>query len=686
MLSFPKKQSTIILLTTGLILLVAALCYLLLARRFGFYNDDWYLMYGGISRGKDAFAPIFAIDRPARGVFMAWLWGLFGPNAFLYSLSGFFLRIIAAMGVYWMVKLVWPERLRTAGLVALLTVVYPGFLSQPQPIDYQSHLAAYAGAILSIALNIQAIRSPRLWQKGLLIILAIAAQVFALLQMEYFIGFEGLRFALLFYLALREQKTFYLRLRQAVLRMIPAAAGAVIFMAWRLFFFQDARGTTDLRGMARAWLSAPLTKAAELVTHLVRDTLSVTIFAWGEPFYRLLQSITVSQVLAVFSMGVLVGAITWLAITKLKLIGAEPPEESAAAGPSFSGLEMVWIGLFAVAVSLFPINFGDRNVLFTSFNRFTLPGSVGACLAVAGLLNALARPRLATWAPVLLIALAAATHTANGYTFAANWDLVRDFWWQVAWRAPNIQQNTVIVASYANQGIGEDYFVWSPASMLYYPHPAADGPMITPLSAVTLDKSDIQQILASGSRTRVSRGAQIPLDYRQALVLSLPSPGVCVHAIDGSQPEISTADRMEITVTAPRSDINLIQPDASSHQPPSAVFGGEPAHGWCYYYQKASLARQQKDWDEVACLGDEAAAAGLSPADPVEWMPFIEAYAFAGREQDVARIAEFLKASTYLQYQACQLFQHKSGAGPDLPPNVLDLLTQSVCTADVTNP
>jgi hypothetical protein len=686
MLSFPKKQSTTILLTTGLILLIAALCYLLLARRFGFYNDDWYLMYGGISRGKDAFTPIFAIDRPFRGVFMAWLWELFGPNAYLYSLSGFFLRIVAAIGVYWMVRLVWPERPRTAGLVALLTAVYPGFLSQPQPIDYQSHLAAYAGAILSIALNIQAIRSPRLWKKALLIVLAIAAQVFALLQMEYFIGFEGLRFALLFYLALPEQKTLSLRLRQTVLRMIPAAAGALIFMAWRLFFFHEARGTTDLRGMARAWLSAPLDKAAELVTRLIRDVFSVTLFAWGEPFYRLLQSITVNQVLAAFALGILVGAIAWLAITKTKIIGVEGTEEVAAARPSSSGLEMVWIGLFAVAVSLFPINFGDRSVLFTSFNRFTLPGSVGACLAIAGVLNALARPRLATWVSVLLIGMAAVTQTANGYTFAANWDLVRNFWWQVAWRAPNIQQNTVIVASYANQGIGEDYFVWSPASMIYYPHPASDGPMITPLSAVTLDKSDIQQILAGGSRTRVSRGEQIPLNYRQALVLSLPSPGVCVHAIDGSQPEISSADRMEITVTAPHSDISLIQPDASPHQPPADLFGREPAHGWCYFYQKASLARQQKDWAGVARLGDEAARAGLTPADPVEWMPFIEAYAAAGREQDVARIAVELKGSPYLQYQACQLFQHKSTTGPDLPPQALSLLNQSVCSAASPTP
>jgi len=29
-------------------------------------------------------------------------------------------------------------------------------------------------------------------------------------------------------------------------------------------------------------------------------------------------------------------------------------------------------------------------------------------------------------------------------------------------------------------------------------------------------------------------------------------------------------------------------------------------HGWCYYYQKANLARQQGDWEQVIALGREA--------------------------------------------------------------------------------
>jgi hypothetical protein len=673
-------------LTILLIVLTAALCYLTMARSFGFYNDDWYLMYGGMSRGAIAFPDIFSADRPFRGTFMAWLWPLFGPNALLYSLSGFALRVIAALGVYWLIRLVWPDQRRAAGLVALLSAVYPGFLSQPQAIDYQSHLVAFALAILSIAFNLKAIFVPRLWQKGLLLLLAILCQVIALLLMEYYVGFEGLRLALIFSICLRQEKNLRQRLIRTVLRMVPAGIGMISFLYWRTSIFSNKRGPTDIYQMAHDWLASPLTQTGDILLNMVRDILSVTVFAWGVPFYSLLQPLDLGSLLVALGAAFLAGALTWLAISRLKLIGANPPDPAGGDRSDPAGYDLIWIGLFAVAVSLIPINFGDRSVVFSSFSRFTLPGSVGACMAVTGLLMALARARLATWAPVVLVALAAATHIANGYSYANSWSLVKNFWWQVAWRAPNITENTVIVASYANQGIGEDYFVWAPASMIYDPKITNPGDPITLLSAVTLDKSDIQAVLDGVTITRFHRRIAIPLIYRQSLVLTLPSPGVCVHAIDGTQPELSTNDRSEIYVVAPRSQIDLIQTDAAPHQPPASVFGAEPAHDWCYYYQKASLARQKNDWAEIVRLGDEAAKAGLNPNDPVEWMPFLEAFATVDRTAKIDLILESMKKTPYLQYQACQLFQHKGGAGPNLPADVLNRLAKDMCPPGPASP
>jgi hypothetical protein len=61
-----------------------------------------------------------------------------------------------------------------------------------------------------------------------------------------------------------------------------------------------------------------------------------------------------------------------------------------------------------------------------------------------------------------------------------------------------------------------------------------------------------------------------------------------------------------------------------------AVYGPEPAHTWCYYFEKADLARQMGKWDEVAELGDAAFKQDDHPNNPVERFVFIEGYAHVG--------------------------------------------------------
>ena len=54
---------------------------------------------------------------------------------------------------------------------------------------------------------------------------------------------------------------------------------------------------------------------------------------------------------------------------------------------------------------------------------------------------------------------------------------------------------------------------------------------------------------------------------------------------------------------------------STTPSPPPMLFGPEPPHTWCYYFQKADLARQRGDWDEVARLGDEARELGFAALD-----------------------------------------------------------------------
>jgi hypothetical protein len=84
------------------------------------------------------------------------------------------------------------------------------------------------------------------------------------------------------------------------------------------------------------------------------------------------------------------------------------------------------------------------------------------------------------------------------------------------------------------------------------------------------------------------------------------------------------------------------------------LFGSEPAHAWCYYYEKADYERQREDWNAVLSVGDEAFSKGLFPADPIEWMPFLQAYARTDNPEKLQELAPRIAGDPFIARQVCQ--------------------------------
>jgi hypothetical protein len=83
----------------------------------------------------------------------------------------------------------------------------------------------------------------------------------------------------------------------------------------------------------------------------------------------------------------------------------------------------------------------------------------------------------------------------------------------------------------------------------------------------------------------------------------------------------------------------IILDPAKSRQPLKEVFGPEPDHTWCYYFEKASIAYHQQDWQQIVALGKVVEEKDFEPNtdNKLEWYPFIEAY---------GRTGEWTKAET----------------------------------------
>ncbi len=97
----------------------------------------------------------------------------------------------------------------------------------------------------------------------------------------------------------------------------------------------------------------------------------------------------------------------------------------------------------------------------------------------------------------------------------------------------------------------------------------------------------------------------------------------------------------------------------SSNAVMPAIYQPEPAHGWCYYFEKADLARQLGDWKTVTHLGDEAFALNDYPNNPLERFVFIEGYAHVGEWDRAIKLSrESYKVSkAYVGPLLCRLWQ-----------------------------
>jgi len=667
-----RKQFWVFIL---LLLIASAVAYLPLVNRIGYLYDDWYLMYDAHTQGPGFFHQVYAVDRPARAYVLGAAYSLFGDNVLYYHLSGYVFRLLSAVTLFWIMERLWPGRKVMNFSAALLFLLYPGFLSQVNPIDYQSQLLSLCLAMISIALTIQAIQTSNMWGRVILTVLSILLGVEYLALVDYFIGFEVLRLVLVLLLVLRENGTsLRQKLMQTFLRWLPFTAAPGTFLAWRLFFFEADRRATDVGFQLGQLFSSPLVGLWWLV-YLVQDVFNVLLVAWGYPLYTIayqmrLRDTLIGLGLAAFVVLVVLVGLRW---------GREDETETEAGSSSGWMREEYWLGLVTIVACLLPVILANRHIAFPDLSRYALAPSVGVAILLAGIIAQVASRPLRMSLIGFLVAVSVLTHFGNAVRVMNETDVVRDFWWQVAWRAPDIRAGTTLVASYPGVGIQEDYFIWGPANLIYYPEKQSQAPIEIKLPAAVLTNDVVLKIMTGkGVETPERRGNFLTRDFDYVLFLVQTSQDSCVRILDGNATELSSRDSQRTMLVAPYSQLDNVLLDSDFHEPPQSIFGPEPAHEWCYYYQKAALARQQGDWKAIHELYREALNQGLYPNDSVEWIPFAQAYMILDDLDKLRALKKIIVADPYLTTQTCQILTDMA-PDYDIEPEVQTFVQNSFC-------
>ncbi len=482
---------------------------------------------------------------------------------------------------------------------------------------------------------------------------------------------EALRF-LLFYAWLYNRsaaKPFEIFLKTLV-NYLPWLLGAIAFFVWRSFFFEASRRGTDVKTVLRPFFDYPRYTSAIWLSGIIRNIFKVMVGSWTVPLYNLFNSLDVKVFWNVFGFSLIPGVVFLAAFLKLMPERLKPlslPQAPQKILKRNWRVQWMILGLLGCGLALVPIILAGREVTFSSsLDRFAYPACYGAILFTVGLVASIEGKWVKTALLTLMVFSGIMAQLINKENYIKQTRLTNDFWWQLSWRVPQIEKDTLLMTAIYGFSPEEDYEIFAPLHLIYYPNEDHVQVGNDNLNAHSKQKAAMGTV-----ESRTVRMIFLSKDYTKMLAVTKPSAKSCVQVIDGENPIYSNLEGSRISEIGQYSLIDRALIEHEFQIPPTAFFGREPEKGWCYYYEKMALAHQQEEWETVVSLADEAIAAGMHAEDAVEWLPAVQAYAYLGRLERAEPYGEILKTDSYLQFQTCNYFK-----------NALDLLEKGQPSAE----
>ncbi len=619
------------------LLVVCFAAYGILFPFLGWYWDEWPITWIADKLGDVGLARYFETNRPYWGMIYSVTTAFIGAVPWYWQLFGLFWRWLGAVLVWGIVRTTWPKREFRALAAGLFFAVWPSFTQQSIAMMYGHFFIVLDCFLASLWLNLKALDIPR--RKSVWLILAgLPLAALNLMAMEYFFLLELLR-PLFLFAAVSERMPKKDWLRKTGIYWLPNLLVFAGVAYWRAFLFPHQ--THNYQPVLVTALKTNLLQTLlSLVGTVLNDVWTILVAAWGQVLHLPDETLFSPRIRLAYWVGLillagLIGLMAWLV-------------QARSVTPIKRKPGILWLGLAGLLaagipfwVTGLPIGLGFPN------DRFTLPFLLGAAILLAGLLElAPSKFGLRAGLTALLVTAAVGLQVQTAFAYRKDWNTQRMLFWQLNWRAPALMPGTAVVSTNLPLRYFSDNSLAAPLNWIYAPDNHTQG----------MDYMFYYASVRKDRSLKLEPGQEIFQGYLaadftgssdQLLMIDFQPPG-CLRVLDKEYDPVNPLLPPLMREAARRSNPQVIVPETSSMIPSrvtdAAVFGPEPAHGWCYYFEKASLLAQQGAWQATADLGDEAFSLGDYPNDPMERFVFIEAYAHAGKMERAKELsAETLK-------------------------------------------
>ena len=411
--------------------------------------------------------------------------------------------------------------------------------------------------------------------------------------------------------------------------MFPFVLTAIAFVLWRSFFVRSSRVDVDFSAVLSSWRSLSFREIATRIPGgILSNILDCSIFAWPVPAWRG-ANYNDRVLLAGVCVAVFGAALSYLRLRRW----------SAGEGPKSWSREFILVGgLSLLIMSIFQCVV-KRNVrLDDESDRFAYSASAAAVFLVVGLSGFSLGRRATVHFITLLIGLSILSDFSHAYIYKHSLEMERSLNWQLAWHAPDIEPGTLVVIARPRVGFWLDDFeichdINAPLN-LHYTNSE------TPLIGLPLTEEAIEftKSVSNGRRDEILEHVRYnikrnlsylpPMQVQEppgVLLMFLSHPGATLRTVDLDRLDELPQMPPSVNSLTKSTRVGVIRGSGPLGVPTNQLMGKEPPHTWAWHFQRAELARQLGDYEELGRLLAEVYGKHLTPGDPSELLIFLEA-------------------------------------------------------------
>jgi len=599
-------------------LAIAILGFGLLANRLGYYQDDWPYIFYAFNKGIPSLAlELYYDSRPNAAWLYIGIFNLLGFNPMAWHIAAVIFRWLTATLLWYLFRRIWPANTKQAIFAILLFIIHPFFLIQPYAVNSILYWAGYL--FFAASLWIMARNATEQKYRVALTVFAVLLEAVHLFTSEYFVGMVMVRPFILYWILRAPDLNLRQRITKVITHWVPYLAALGAYVIWRMFLYiPPPIGDRNAPKILFALFKEPLSTLWYLIRTALQDSVIITFTSW----YRTL----VPELFAfssIFSWFVLLVTVLTFAITFIYLKGLKVNGDNGSwlAQPLTLGLLLLFLGMLPIWIIGQDI-VTHKNQFAGS--RFGIGSTLGAALIVAVIIDRLVDNKRKVAVVAFCVALATSMHLTNEKDFAYSWEKQERLARELTWRAPQIEAGTAIVTDEEILGYMGGYSVSFSLITSYQP-----GDIQTPpywYFPFYYTNPNVRDYLAGIPL----EGSKLTMDFKgnsnQMLLLAFnPEMKRCLWVMQPQDTNLRLVSDDMRRLSA-GSDISLIQQAASEPTLPEAIYGEQNNQTWCYYFEKADLARQYGQWDEIARLWQESQSIGEQADNGFEYIPFIEGY------------------------------------------------------------